>query len=510
VCTPTRPVSGWLSPGSPSGRYGGAYMTTQDQDPPNFFDELDIGLVKSHVIELAEEYNKNDMVINRIVLYKAGYGSPVGTKYVILFELSKSENNDQGFSEHAKVIRNIMIAGQNSAFASKSDYKKFYKKNSPDQPWTEWELKFKAAGSMVDFKIVSASKKILYESSSWILWDVKSQEGQESFYEKVRNQFNIPENISNQNIQKYIEYNFSSDEDEDREAFDKACEMDDLQEQKGELVRLTPKSITEIKIRDEKLEDIDRKLKALKDYFDDNTSKNDENADVAIESQLSINELIICAESDEEISIREPRKKKIPFRYDNADFRYNNSDSKDWKCFIGTLRTPPHRYQNVAGTDRRRSRLNRINKKLTALINHYFSNVKIPDNGKLYELYKGGESGIYKFKFKIESVYSESESLDQLQKKYQKKSKEDLISLLTDKIKAYAETPSNYLREENEAITNILLEKHNLTKEKISDHILGKTNRELINEEFSNFNNLYKEDINAEVKYPEKNSERSK
>jgi len=95
----------------------------------------------------------------------------------------------------------------------------------------------------------------------------------ELYREKFRDRFDVPSDVPDEDLSAWFEENAPDSDDEDREAWEKVCEMDDLLEKIKEYESKTPKTITEIDIRDKRIEEIERRLKPLRDYFDIDTSK---------------------------------------------------------------------------------------------------------------------------------------------------------------------------------------------------------------------------------------------
>lgn len=241
------------------------------------------------------------------------------------------------------------------------------------------------------------------------------------------------------------------------------------------------------------------KKRPFKETKSSNVDPNSQN------NKIKIASLIVCGVSGEEIYIKEPRKPKKFFKHDHCGFK--RSDTKEWKALIGTLRTPPYRYHYIKGSDKHRTRLKNINKKLISHIAKNFSNVKIPDDGKLYERCKGEEPGTFQFKFKIDSVkYSESKDSDRLRKQYEKLSKEKLLSLCFEMMKEYLEKPEDYLIKKIKTAITVLMENHLYTINEFLDLYQERTDTEIdkkvIAKVFSIPQEGYKEAINQEAINP--------
>jgi len=186
-----------------------------------------------------------------------------------------------------------------------------------------------------------------------------------------------------------------------------------------------------------------------------------------------IRKLRIDYENNSEVKIQEPRKGPKNYNYVSLGFRSN--EDKIWNDFINILQYSPHLYKlGPAHTfsdtfkkkmrnrdyDKKLRRLKIINEKLIEFFNNN-SEVKIPENYKLYELCKEEGPGNYRFKFQHGA---EIESYEVLYEEY---TQEQLVAEIEELGKKYCDTEEQVFIERIVTASKIAIRKRFLSDEEI-------------------------------------------
>jgi hypothetical protein len=203
-----------------------------------------------------------------------------------------------------------------------------------------------------------------------------------------------------------------------------------------------------------------------------------------------IRNLNISYESDLVIKIQEPKPKKSSNLPDYKKLGFKHEETKEWKDFLGILREPNHAYYlspayiySLDGSrkirtrnksyDRKRKRLEAINKKLIDFFNDNYP-VNIPEGYKLYEPCQIQKKRGYTFKFQMVDTTTMNGNLES---EYNSYTRDQLINRIKGLGKKYIEISkfkdneveaNNFLEMFNIAAI-IALQKDWITKDRITD-----------------------------------------
>jgi hypothetical protein len=218
--------------------------------------------------------------------------------------------------------------------------------------------------------------------------------------------------------------------------------------------------------------------------FEDLTASNSKNKKTVQGFDAFIRELTIIPESDYEINIKEKRKKAVPYSHTRLGFFKKGTY---WYDFLEIIRVGG--FYNVGPSsakkeyDKKQTCRKEINKKLIDTFRKEFS-LQIPDKFQFFELVHSEGRGVYKLKIPIES-HTKDDS------KYKHCTREELLGFLLPVTKDYISCPQhNYLKGKINTIKLELIESHGMTEEEIekeiTDYVYPKTDKEEIEEAFSN------------------------
>ena len=208
--------------------------------------------------------------------------------------------------------------------------------------------------------------------------------------------------------------------------------------------------------------------------------------EVLQEFDAIIEAFTIIPESDYEIKIKKSGKAPISYPHHILNFKTKKTL---WKTFLEIIRDNGFYNVGPSGSqdvdvkneyDKKQKRLREINKKLIMFFREKFSS-QIPDNYNFFAPYPDeGKKGVYKLQIPIKT-HTKNDS------RYRHKTKEELLDLLSQTFNEYARTPQNYLKEKIDALRLELIENHGMTEKEIRDYVYPKTDKEVIEKEFSNY-----------------------